>query len=84
MQSNFEQDKNDKLRRLKFLRYMHNIGMIAWHKDRYQCAQQKIRILHPLSLPYISSILVFSVLAHGILNVSKELKTMWKEETVWW
>lgn len=82
--SYFEEDKRGKLARLKVLRFMNAIGMIAWREDRYGCAQQCLRMLHPLSWVWLFVYVCFAVVMHGAIEVFKELKRTWKEETVWW
>jgi hypothetical protein len=80
----FEQDKARKLKRLRGLRIMNALGMVAWREDRYQCAQQRLRVLHPLSWPWALAVVLVAVVMHGVVEVVKEMKTIWREECVWW
>jgi len=80
----FAEDKADKLNRLRGLRIMNALGMIAWHKDSYGGANQKIRMLHPLSWPWVIGVILFAVVAHGVIEVWQELKTLWRDQCVWW
>ena len=80
----FEQDRARKLNRLKFLRWMNYTGMITWREDRYGCAQQLLRRLHPFSWVYVVAAVSVAVVLHGVVEVSKEFKTMIRDETVWW
>lgn len=79
----FEKDKADKLRRLRGLRIMNAIGLVAWREDRYGCAQQKLRMLHPLSWFWTLGLLLLAVVAHGAIEVWSERKRLF-EEMVWW
>lgn len=79
----FEQDKAQKLRRLRILRIMNALGMVAWQEDRYGCAEQKIRVLHPLSWPWMLALVLLAVVMHGVVEVAKEIKRL-PEEMVWW
>ena len=47
--NSFQKDRAAKLKRIVPLRIINALGMIAWREDRYGCAEQKIRMLHPLS-----------------------------------
>jgi len=79
----FEEDKADKLKRLRGLRIMHAIGMVAWREDRYGCAEQKLRMLHPFSWPWMILLILLAVVMHGVIEVWKEIKRL-PEEMVWW
>lgn len=81
--TNFEQDKADKLKRILPLRIMNAIGMVAWREDKWGCAEQKIRILHPLSWPWIIVLVLFAVVMHGVIEVWSEIKRL-PEDMVWW
>jgi hypothetical protein len=80
----FAEDKADKLNRLLGLRIMNNLGMIAWQADGYGGASQKLRMLHPLSWPWTVAVVLFAIVAHGVIEVWKELKTLWRDQCVWW
>lgn len=82
--SYFEEDKRGKLSRLKVLRFMNSIGMIAWREDRYGGAEQCLRMIHPLSWAYLFVYVCFATVMYGAIEVFKEMKRTWKEETVWW
>lgn len=79
----FAEDKADKLNRLLGLRIMNALGMVAWREDRYGCAEQRIRMLHPLSWPWVIALILFAVAMHGVIEVAKEIKRL-PEEMVWW
>jgi hypothetical protein len=81
--TNFEQDKADKLKRILPLRIMNAIGMVAWREDKWGCAEQKIRILHPLSWPWVIALVLFAVVMHGVIEVWEEIKRL-PEDMVWW
>lgn len=81
--TNFEQDRAAKLKRMRGLRIMNTIGMIAWREDRYGCAAQKLRMLHPLSWPWVIALVLFAVVMHGVIEVWEEIKRL-PEDMVWW
>lgn len=80
----FKEDKKDKLKRLIGLRIMNMFGMISWRENKYQGADQKIRLLHPFSWVWLLLVLSFGIIAYGVIEVFKEFKDLWKHETVWW
>jgi hypothetical protein len=79
----FEQDKADKLKRLIGLRIANALGMVAWRANGYGGASQKLRMLHPLSWFWVAVVL-FAIVAHGVIEVWKERKTLWRDQCVWW
>ena len=79
----FEEDKAGKLKRLRGLRIMHAIGMVAWREDRYGYAEQKLRMLHPLSWPWMILVILLAVVMHGVIEVWEEGKRL-HDEMVWW
>lgn len=79
----FELAKADKLKRMRGLRIMNALGMIAWRGDVYGCAEQKLRILHPLSWPWVIVLVLFAVVMHGVIEVWEEIKRL-PEDMVWW
>ena len=79
----FELAKADKLKRMRGLRIMNYLGMIAWRKDVYGCAEQKIRMLHPLSWFWISAMLIAGVVMYGVIEICGEAKNL-RSEMVWW
>jgi hypothetical protein len=81
---NFEQDKADKLKRQRGLRVMNALGMIAWHEDGYSDAQQKIRLLHPLSWLWLFGVVLGAFILYGLVEVAKEAKALIRDETAWW
>ena len=81
--TNFELSKADTLKRMPMLRIMNAIGMIAWREDRYGGAEQRLRMLHPLSWPWVIALVLFAVVMHGVIEVAKEIKRL-PEDMVWW
>lgn len=79
----FELAKADKLKRMRGLRIMNALGMIAWRGDVYGCAAQKLRMLHPLSWPWVIALVLFAVVMHGVIEVWEEIKRL-PEDMVWW
>lgn len=81
--TNFELSKADTLKRMPMLRIMNAIGMIAWREDRYGGAEQRLRMLHPLSWPWVIALVLFAVVMHGVIEVWEEIKRL-PEDMVWW
>jgi hypothetical protein len=79
----FEQDRAAKLKRLRGLRIMNATGMIAWREDRYGGAEQKLRMLHPLSWPWLIANIHAAIVMHGVIEVWGEAKNL-RNEMVWW
>ena len=79
----FEEDRADKLNRMRGLRILNVLGMIAWREDRYGCAEQKLRMLHPLSWLWVSVMLLVGVVLHGAIAICGEAKNL-RNEMVWW
>ena len=82
--NNFEKSKAAKLKRILSLRIMNAIGMIAWRENRYGGAGQRLRMLHPLSWPWLIALVLLAIVMHGVVEVWQELKTLWRDECVWW
>ena len=79
----FEEDRDAKLKRILGLRIINALGMIAWREDQWGCAQQKLRMLHPLSWVWFLVLVLLAVVMHGVVEVAKEIKRL-PEELVWW
>jgi hypothetical protein len=80
----FEESKADTLNRLWALRIMNALGMIAWRDDRYGGAEQRLRMIHPLSWPWLTLMVIVALVMHGVVEVWAELKTLWRDQCVWW
>jgi hypothetical protein len=79
----FEEYKRRKLKRMLGLRIMNALGMVAWQEGAYNDAEQRLRLLHPLSWPWITILTLYSIFAQGVPNTLKDLKSTLKNETVW-
>jgi hypothetical protein len=79
----FEEKKRRKLKRLPGLRIINALGMVAWRDYGYGDAQQRLRLLHPLSWPWIAILVLYSIFAQGVPDTLKDLKSTLKNETVW-
>lgn len=80
----FEESKADTLNRLFWLRIMNAIGMIAWRDDRYGGAEQRLRMLHPLSWVWMVLAILIGIVLHGIIEVWAEIKNTLRRDCVWW
>ncbi len=80
----FEESKTATLKRLPVLRFMNAIGMTAWREDRYGGAEQRLRMIHPLSWIWLVIAILIGVFNGGVPEVIKELKTLWRNQCVWW
>lgn len=81
--TSFKQDRADKLKRILGLRIINALGMIAWREDQWGCAQQKLRMLHPLSWVWMFALVLFAVVMHGVVEVAKEIKRLPEEMVLW-
>ena len=84
MDRSYETVKAEKLKRLKVLRIMHYLGAVAWEETVYDYAQQKMRLLHPLSLMWFVLAFVVACFMQGIPETVKDMKQAIKDDTVWW
>lgn len=81
--SRFEEDRDEKLKRILGLRIINALGMIAWREDQWGCAQQKLRMLHPLSWVWMFVLVLLAVVMHGVVEVAKEIKRLPEEMVLW-
>jgi hypothetical protein len=65
------------------LRIMNMIGMVAWRKSEYEIAEQKLRLIHPLTWVWIVAMLIYGVLAQGIPETLSDISDSLKYDTVW-
>lgn len=81
--NHFEQDRADKLSRILGLRIINALGMVAWREDRYGGAEQKIRMLHPLSWIWVITVILAGVVMYGVVEIWGEAKNL-RNDMVWW
>jgi nicotinamide riboside transporter PnuC len=75
--------KAAKLKRMPMLRVLNALGLFAWKETAYDYAEQKLRLLHPLSWIFIVVTVFVGVLMEGVPGIVKELKQSFKDDTVW-
>lgn len=80
--NSFEESKNHKLRQLPVLKILNILGMIAWVEE-YGEANQRLRLLHPLSWVWLFAMIVCGIFMYGFIAVKGEIKNVFQEETVW-
>jgi hypothetical protein len=80
----FEHYKAAKLKRMKSLRLMNAVGMVAWRKDADGDAKQHLRLLHPLTWIWIILVVLFSIVMQGIPSTIDDFCSTWKEDTLIW
>ena len=80
----FETSKRRKLKRMPGLRIMNAFCMVAWRRDAYGEAQQKIRLLHPFSWVWTVLLFLFCFVAYGVPETVSNLIYSFKNDTVWW
>lgn len=80
----FEDDKRRKLDRMFGLRVLNALGMVAWRRSAYGEADQKIRLLHPLSWVWAAAVFLFGVVMYGVPGTIRELSYSFKNDVVWW
>jgi hypothetical protein len=79
----FELAKADKLKRMRVLRIMNALGMIAWRGDEYGCATQKLRLVHPFTLVWMIAVVLFGVIIQGVPETVSDIRYSLKHDTVW-
>jgi nicotinamide riboside transporter PnuC len=75
--------KAEKLKGMPLLRVMNALGMFAWKETAYDYAEQRLRLLHPLSWLYIIAVFFVGGFVEGFPGIVKELKQSFKYDTVW-
>lgn len=91
----YSEDKAKKLKHMPILRVMNMLGMVAWRagqchtygaNNEYTCceAEQKIRMLHPLSWVWFVVMILVSVIVQGVPDTVNEVKDTVRREAVWW
>lgn len=80
--SAFNEDKAKKLNRKPVLWVFNAIGMVAW-REEYGLAEQKLRLLHPLSWVWLAIVCVYGIFSQGIPETVKDIRYNLKHETVW-
>lgn len=79
----FELAKADKLKRMRGLRIMNALGMIAWREDEYGCATQKLRLVHPFTAFWMVAVALFGVVIQGVPETVSDIRYSLKHDTVW-
>jgi hypothetical protein len=79
----FEKSKRQKLQRLPVLRIMNALGMVAWKEEKYSGADQKLRLVHPLTWAYLLAMIFVSLITQGVPETVKETKCFMKDSAVW-
>lgn len=80
----FEADKRRKLDRMLGLWILNALGMVAWRRSAYGEAEQKIRLLHPLSWVWIVAMFLGGFVLYGVPSTLTDLWQSLKHDTVWW
>ena len=75
--------KAEKLKRMPLLRVLNALGLFAWKETKQDYAEQKLRLLHPLSWLYIIAVFFVGGLMEGFPGIVKEVKQAFKDDTVW-
>lgn len=79
----FEKDKAAKLKRLPLLWIFNILGVMAWHEDRYGCAAQKFRIVHPLTWVFVIGFALVGSVLQGVPETIRTLRDS-RDDFVWW
>jgi hypothetical protein len=80
----FEADKRRKLDRMLGLWILNALGMVAWRRSAYGEAEQKIRLLHPLSWVWTVAMFLGGFVLYGVPGTVRDLSYSFKNDTVWW
>lgn len=83
MNGAYEKDKARQLARLPGLRFANAIGMVAWREGPYSSAEQRLRLIHPLSWLMILIWIVFAAFFEGVPQMVRDLCDSLKRDTVW-
>jgi hypothetical protein len=83
MNDTFATEKAKKLKRMPLLRVLNALGLFAWKETEHDYAEQKLRLLHPLSWLYIIAVFFVAAFKEGVPEVIRELKQSVKHNTVW-
>jgi hypothetical protein len=83
MTHTFASDKAAKLKRMPLLRVMNAVGMVAWKEAAYNDAEQKARLLHPLTWLFIVVSFFVHAFMQGVPSTVEDLKGTIKNNTVW-
>jgi hypothetical protein len=83
MTHTFASDKAAKLKRLPLLRVMNAIGMVAWKEAAYNDAEQKMRLLHPLTWLFIVVSFFVHAFMQGVPSTVEDLRDTIKNDAVW-
>jgi len=78
----YEETKQRKLKRIKGLRVMNALGMVAWRDDGNGEAKQHLRLIHPLSWAWILGVCAFGILFQGIPDTVSDIRHCISNETV--
>ena len=79
----FEETKQRKLKRMVGLRIMNALGMVAWRKDQNGEADQKLRLVHPLTWVYIVVMSAASLVMEGFPRTVRDVRSFLKNSAVW-
>ena len=79
----FQDTKRRKLNRMRGLRIMNALGMIAWREDSYGEAQAKLRLVHPFTAVWMLAMLVYGIVMQGVPETVSDIRYSLKHDTVW-
>lgn len=79
----FQDTKRRKLNRMRGLRIMNALGMIAWREDSYGEAHAKLRLVHPFTALWINAMLAYGIFAQGVPETVSDIRYSLKHDTVW-
>lgn len=77
----FEQDKADRLKRLRALRIFYRIGAVNFRRTGSGYAEPTFRFWHPAVWLYLLTALVAGTLMEGLPMTIKDIKSV---PLVWW
>lgn len=80
----FEELKKRKLKQMIGLRIMNAVGMVSWSEDKYGCAKQRLRLLHPFTWFWIVIMIFYGIFAQGVPETISDITYSLKNDTVIW
>jgi hypothetical protein len=78
----FQETKRHKLHRMLGLRIANVLGMVAWREENGE-AQQKLRLVHPLTWFWIMLMVVYGIFMQGVPETVSDVRYSLKHDTVW-
>jgi hypothetical protein len=80
----FEQNKAARLKKHPMLRVLNAIGVISWSEGKYKTAEEKLRLVHPVTWLWVGIGFFVFIFMEGVPQGIREFVRACKEETCIW